>query len=116
LTYHGWADGAIPPRASVNYYTSVETTTGGLAKAGSWVRLFMVPGMHHCGGGEGPNTFDVVGALEHWVEDGKAPDRIVASHASNGVVDRTRPLCPQVAIYQGAGSINDAVNFTCKAP
>ena len=57
-------------------------------------------------------------ALEQWVEQGKAPDRIVASHATKGVVDRTRPLCPypQVAAYKGTGSIDDAANFVCKAP
>jgi feruloyl esterase len=73
--------------------------------------------MYHCRGGEGPNTFDMVGALDQWVEQGTAPDRMLASHASNGIVDRTRPLCPypQVATYKGAGSIDEAVNFACKA-
>ena len=80
-------------------------------------RLFMAPGMAHCGGGEGPNTFDMVSALEQWVEHGKAPDRIIASHSTNGVVDRTRPLCPypQVAVYKGTGSTDEAANFECKA-
>ena len=56
--------------------------------------------------------------IEDWVEKGKAPERIVASHLTNGVVDRTRPLCPypQVAVYKGSGNINDAANFVCKAP
>ena len=82
------------------------------------VRLFMVPGMGHCGGGEGPNEFDSLAALEQWVEKGKAPDQIVASHLTNGKVDRTRPLCPfpQVAKYKGTGSIGDAANFECKEP
>jgi tannase/feruloyl esterase len=117
LMYHGWADGAIPPRASVNYYANVVNRARGRAMVDSWMRLFMVPGMYHCRGGEGPNTFDVVGALDQWVEQGKAPDRMIASHASNGIVDRTRPLCPypQVAVYHWTGSIDDAVNFTCKA-
>ena len=81
-------------------------------------RLFMVPGMGHCSGGEGPNTFDMVAALEEWVEHGRAPDRIIASHLAKGTVDRTRPLCPfpQTAEYTGAGSINDAANFVCRAP
>ena len=76
----------------------------------------MAPGMAHCGGGDGPNTFDMVAALEQWVERGKAPDRIVASHTSNGTVDRSRPLCPypQAATYKGTGSTNDAANFECK--
>ena len=72
--------------------------------------------MGHCGGGEGPNTFDMVAALEQWVEQGQAPDQIVASHATNRIVDRTRPLCPypQVAVYKGSGSIDEAPNFVCR--
>jgi len=74
--------------------------------------------MGHCGGGDGPNAFDKVGPLERWVEQGKAPDELIASHSSNGKVDRTRPLCPypQVARYKGAGSIDEAANFVCRAP
>ena len=72
--------------------------------------------MGHCGGGEGPNVFDKIGTLEQWVEKGRAPDLIVASHAANGQVDRTRPLCPypKVAQYKGSGSMDDAANFVCK--
>ena len=90
---------------------------GGVSKVQGSYRLFVAPGMAHCGGGEGPNTFDMVSALEQWVEDGKAPDRIVASHATNGVIDRTRALCPypQVAVYKGTGSTDEAANFECKA-
>ena len=75
----------------------------------------MAPGMGHCSGGDGPNAFDMVAALEEWVEHGAAPEKIIASHATNGAVDRTRPLCPypQVAIYQGHGSTDDAANFAC---
>jgi feruloyl esterase len=78
----------------------------------------MAPGMAHCAGGEGPDTFDKLGAMEQWVEKGKAPDQMIASHSTNGKIDRTRPLCPypQVARYQGAGSQDDAANFTCKPP
>jgi feruloyl esterase len=116
LMYHGWSDGLVAPRASVNYYTSVVKKMGGAAKTAEWVRLFMVPGMGHCGGGEGPNTFDTVAALEQWVEQGKAPDRIVASRVTNGKVERTRPLCPypQVAVHTGSGSTNEAANFACR--
>ena len=91
---------------------------GGAAKASNSVRLFLEPGMGHCGGGEGPNVFDKVGALEQWVEHGKAPEMLNASHSIDGKVDRTRPLCryPQVARYQGTGSIDDATNFVCSAP
>ncbi len=77
----------------------------------------MVPGMAHCGGGEGPNTFDQVGAIQQWVEQGQAPEQMIASHVEKGTVDRTRPLCPypQVARYKGTGSTDDAANFTCAA-
>jgi feruloyl esterase len=81
--------------------------------------LFLAPGMGHCGGGEGPSVFDKVGPLEQWVEHGKAPDALIASHVTaSGKVDRTRPLCPypQVAKYQGAGSIDAAASFVCAAP
>ena len=79
-------------------------------------RLFMAPGMSHCQGGEGPSNFDMLTALEQWVEQGKAPDRIAAAHMTGGNVDRTRPLCPypQVAVYNGKGSTDDAQNFTCR--
>jgi feruloyl esterase len=74
--------------------------------------------MGHCRGGEGPNVFDSVAALEQWVEQKHAPDQITASHTTNGSVDRTRPLCPypQVARYSGAGSPDDAANFSCRMP
>lgn len=116
LMYHGWSDALVAPGASVNYYNSVLARMGGAARASEWIRLFMVPGMAHCRGGDGPNTFDVVGALEQWVEAGTAPERIVASHATDGRVDRRRPLCPypQLAVYKGTGSIDDADNFACR--
>jgi feruloyl esterase len=115
LMYHGWSDQLVGPLTSVNYYDSVVKALGA-AKARDAVALFMVPGMGHCGGGEGPNTFDMLGALEQWVEHGKAPRRVTASHASSGAVDRTRPLCPypQRATYTGSGSIDDAANFVCR--
>ena len=118
IQYHGWSDPQISPGNSVQYYQRVLDALGGMSKVQGSYRLFMGPGMAHCGGGEGPNTFDMVSALEQWVEKGKAPDQIIASHSTNGVVDRTRPLCPypQVATYKGSGSINEAASFICKAP
>lgn len=117
LTYHGWSDQDIAPLASVNFYKGV-TQALGAAKTASGMRLFMVPGMGHCGGGEGPNTFDMMPTLEAWVERGQAPTHIVASHLAEGVVNRTRPLCPypQVARYAGTGSIDLAENFSCRVP
>ena len=81
------------------------------------LRLFMVPGMGHCNGGDATDTFDMLAAMEQWVEKGKAPDRIEASRMRDGKTDRTRPLCPypQVATYTGSGSIDEAANFVCKA-
>jgi feruloyl esterase len=118
LMYHGWSDQRVPPLLTINYYNKVVDTLGGEDKTKDSLRLFMVPGMAHCGGGEGPNTFDTVTALDRWVEKGQAPTQIIASHSTNGVVDRTRPLCPypQIAKYQGSGSIDEASNFACKAP
>jgi feruloyl esterase len=115
IQYHGWTDQQVQPLNSVNYYNSAVKALGGPAKAMDSYRLFMVPGMNHCGGGDGPNSFDMAGALDQWVETGKAPDRIVASHGANGKVDRTRPLCPypQVARYSGSGSTDEAANFAC---
>jgi feruloyl esterase len=118
LLYHGWSDPNVPTLNTLKYYTSVVDRLGGPANASNSVRLFLEPGMGHCGGGEGPNVFDKVGALEQWVEQGRAPEKLNASHSTDGKVDRTRPLCPypQVAKYKGTGSIDDAANFVCGAP
>jgi feruloyl esterase len=115
LMYHGWADPGIAPRNSVNYYTSVADRLG--SQAADSIRLFMVPGMGHCRGGDGTDTFDAVAALDAWVAKGKAPDQIPAAHLTKGVVDKTRPLCPypQVSEYKGNGDTNDAANFRCQA-
>lgn len=117
LMYHGWSDQDIAPLASVNFYKSASSALGA-AKTQTSLRLFMVPGMGHCGGGEGPNTFDMMAPLAQWVEKGQAPTAVVASHTSGGKVVRTRPLCPypQVARYTGSGSTDEATNFTCRLP
>lgn len=116
IHYHGWNDPGVPPQGSVNYYRAVAASLG--RNVGDQYRLFMVPGMGHCGGGDGASTFNMVGALEQWVEDGRAPDWIPASRLRNGAIDRTRPLCPypQVAAYRGSGSTDDAANFLCRLP
>ncbi len=115
LMYHGWADQAIPPGNTVNFYKGVMATMGGSQE--DWLRLFMVPGMQHCAGGAGTDQFNKMAVLERWREGGVAPKEIVAVHVSNGQVDMTRPLCPypQEAVYKGSGSANDAANFSCKA-
>ncbi len=120
LIYHGWNDGgsggAISPRNTINYYASVLARTG--SQQQDWLRLFMVPGMEHCGGGPGPNQVNWMAALERWRESGIAPDRLIASRVSNNHVDMTRPICPYPAVakYNGMGSTNDAANFACKVP
>jgi feruloyl esterase len=108
IQYHGWSDPQIPPASSVAYYQSVLKKMG--PSIPDFYRLFMVPGMAHCGGGDGVNTFDMVDALEQWVEHKNPPARILASRK-----DRTRPLCPfpEVARYKGTGNPNEAANFTC---
>jgi feruloyl esterase len=117
LQYHGWNDTLIAPENSVNYYTSVADTLGGANKVNDYYRLFMVPGMAHCRGGDGTDRFDVISAMEQWVEKRKAPESIIASRYADDKPDRTRPLCPypQVAAYKGSGSTDDAASFVCKA-
>ncbi len=117
LLYHGWNDQLVAPVSTVNYYNRVLAKTGAAKSAGS-VRLFMMPGMTHCAGGEGPNAFDKIDVIEQWVEHRLTPIRIVASHSTDGKTDRTRPLCPypQVAAYRKSGSIDDETNFVCKLP
>ena len=131
ILYHGWCDAAIPAQGLIDYYRSV-TKKMGAKKTAEFVRLFMAPGMQHCGGGAGPNAFgqggvaqgdprtNIAAALERWVEQGIAPEEIIATRnktAASPVV-RTRPLCayPKVAKYKGTGSTDDASNFACVEP
>ena len=132
ILYHGWSDAAIPPVNAIHYYDSVVAKMGA-AQSDSFVRLYMVPGMQHCGGGPGPNFFwstnassrgdaqhDMEAALENWVEGGTAPGPIVATKFKTGTnpaggVERTRPLCPypQVAKWNGSGNPDEAASFSC---
>lgn len=133
IHYHGFSDPDITPVNSINYYESVVAEMrshngrhrdhdrdgrhgDGLEETQEFYRLFMVPRMQHCSGGPGTDRFDAVTALEQWVEQGIAPDRILASHITNGVVTMTRPLCPypREAVYTGQDSTNDAANFVCR--
>ena len=132
ILYHGWSDAAIPAPNTIDYYRSVQEKLGPAA-TDTFVRLYLVPGMQHCGGGSGPNSFgqggppredadhDIGRALERWVEEAKAPGPIIAARFRNAQdpasgVARSRPLCPypQVARWKGSGSIDDAANFVCK--
>jgi feruloyl esterase len=114
LLYHGWADAGIPPGHTVSFYKSVLNTMG--KNQDDWFRLYMEPGMGHCGGGVGPDQFNKMGVIERWREAGERPEAILASHVTGTTVDMTRPLCPypQVAVYKGVGSTNDAANFSCR--
>jgi len=111
LLTHGWADTGITPENTIWYYDAVLSRMG--TSQSDWMRLFMAPGMGHCGGGPGVNTFDSIGTLESWVEKGVAPDRMLG----RGVDGFARPLCPypQHAEYKGAGDLKDAANWTCAA-
>jgi feruloyl esterase len=130
LLYHGWADPGPAPENTVNYYEAVTKTLSG--KQDDWMRLFLMPGVGHCGGGVGPDQADFLGALERWREKGEAPAQITATRGAGrggappspsgsggqAATPMSRPLCPfpQVARYRGTGSTNDAANFTCSAP
>ncbi len=116
LLYHGWNDPGISPYNTIDYYSSVLAATGPGRE--DWVRLFLVPGMGHCSGGSGTDQAHYMGALERWRESGIAPERIEAHRVADNRVERSRPLCPypQVAVYTGTGSTNDAANFLCRDP
>jgi feruloyl esterase len=130
ILYHGWSDAALPPVNTINYFNSIVKKMG-QRDTNSFVRLFMAPGVQHCAGGPGPSTFgqvvteaqsdadhDLTMALERWVEQGIAPDKVIATRRQGSDSKpevRTRPLCPypQVARYKGTGSTDDAANFEC---
>lgn len=113
LMTYGWADPILQPMMGVQYFEQAVAKNGPATT--DFFRLFMVPGMAHCGGGIGTDRFDPMTALVDWVEKNKAPDAIPASRVVNNQVVRTRPLCPypQVARYSGQGSVDDASNFSC---
>jgi feruloyl esterase len=118
IMFTGLADPIVPPQDTIAYYDAVGREMGGLAATQEFFRFFAVPGMGHCMGGPGPNTFDALHALEQWREQGIAPNELPASHTTNGIVDRTRPVCayPNVARYLGTGSADAAASFACVAP
>ena len=116
LLLGGWNDAAIAPSTNYDYYNAVVKTMGGKAK--NSVRLFMVPGMGHCPGGNGPSTFDIdsISMLDQWRATNKAPEQLVAQHRANGTPDRKVLVCayPKIAVYNGKGSQDDPANFSCK--
>jgi feruloyl esterase len=112
ILYHGSSDPRISPFRTTWYYEQLASLHGGYGPTQDKVRLFMVPGMGHCGGGVSPNSFDTLQALHDWVTKDVAPEGIVARNATNG---RTMPLCkfPEAATYSGSGDVNLAANWTC---
>jgi feruloyl esterase len=116
LMYQGWADPQMPAMNTVTYFNSVVNVAGSQV-VGKSIQLYMVPGMGHCQGGPGTDQFDKMAAIEGWVATGTAPEYLPGSHATAGKVDRTRPVCPygRSAHWNGTGSTNDAVNFSCVA-
>ena len=124
LMWHSWADAAPPPMETIAYYEAVEKHVGSRDRTQEFFRLFMIPGMDHCGISEGPGIdrkdgFDPLTALELWVEKGVAPGSILTTkYDDDGKVLWTRPVCPypQRAIYTGQGDIHDAANYSCGEP
>jgi feruloyl esterase len=118
IIWHGWADQLIPADGTIDYYKRVQRQMGGAKKTAEFARFFLAPGVSHCAGGPGPQPTGVLDALLTWVEDGKAPETLMATRRDQtGAVTRSRPLCqyPLVAKYKGAGSTDDAANFVCSA-
>jgi hypothetical protein len=120
IHYHGWSDALVSPFVSTRFYDAVLDSLGE-ARTKSFYKLYMVPGMFHCGGGVGCSNVDWFTALVNWVENGIKPQEIIGERAADpdlGLTARTRPMCPypQVARYSGTGSIDDAANFTCVEP
>jgi hypothetical protein len=115
VMWHGFADQLIVPEGTIDYYDAVtQALGGGYKRTQQFARLFMAPGNGHCGGGNGPQAQDLFGAVVRWVENGQAPDTILASKPITGGT-QTRPLCPypKFALYTGSGSTDDAANFVC---
>ena len=113
LVWHGWADGAIMATSSIGYYDGVIKFMGGRRQTEDFFRLFLVPGVHHSGGGPGFTEFDSMSALESWVEKGQAPDKFIACRLAEGAVERCRPVFayPVVTRYSGKGDAKQAESF-----
>jgi hypothetical protein len=114
VQYSGWADQQVNPLPGLAYYETVGKQMGNTSVR-DFYRVFMVPGMFHCNGGPGCNTVDWLATVMAWVEKGAAPAQLIGAHVEGGKTTRTRPLCPypQVSRYKGAGSIDEAENFSC---
>lgn len=111
--WHGWADGAIMATSSIGYYEGVMKFIGSRKETEDFFRLFLVPGVHHGGGGPGLTEFDALTALESWVEKGQVPENLIASRSTNGALERSRPVYPypKLARYSGRGDPKKADSF-----
>jgi len=118
IVYHGWADPTVSPLTSIDFHAEVAGKFGGAGGISDWYRLFMVPGMLHCRGGDVPDQFDMLSSMVDWVEKGQAPDVIIATQLDGQTIVRTRPLYPypSVARYSQTGDVNDAANWRSVAP
>jgi len=116
VLWHGWSDQLIYPQGTIDYYERVARQMGGAENTAKFARLFLAPGVAHCGGGAGPQPVGAFDEVVRWVEDGQAPETIRAVKHGLETGDRTRPLCryPLAARYKGTGSTDDAANFVCK--
>jgi hypothetical protein len=120
LLSHGWTDGLIPTTNSIAFYSGLMGVIPAEERQNQ-VRLFLVPGMDHCGGGEGASTFDTIAAIDAWATSGKAPERIVATRTPSPNPNApklppiSRPLCPYptIAKYDGTGDVNSEKSFVC---
>ena len=116
LFWHGWSDPALTALGTIDYYEAVQA---GDPNVRDYSRLFLAPGVLHCGAGPGPDQVDYLSAITSWVEDGEAPEQLLAQKFDvEGRVTLSRPLCayPQVAIYDGSGDPSDAGSFACREP
>ncbi|MFI5843938.1 tannase/feruloyl esterase family alpha/beta hydrolase [Catenuloplanes sp. NPDC051500] len=118
LLWHGWADQAISPYGTIAYYDALTARMGGTEATRRFARLFMLPGVAHCGAGQGPDAIDALTPTLAWVENGVAPGRLVAAMRQDDAVVRTRPVYPYPAVarYDGSGSTDDAGNFAPAPP
>jgi feruloyl esterase len=126
ITYHGWADAGVSPLILLDFSAEAAKPFGGLENMADWYRVFMVPGMFHCGGGGVPDTFDWLTTMVDWVEEDRAPEQIIASQykdsnrftGEHGELLRTRSVYPYplVSRYTGEGDVGDADNWQAVEP
>ena len=114
IIWHGWSDAAMSALATIEYYEAVEAQDSDVR---DYLRMYLLPGVMHCGNGPGPSRVDWDAAIVEWVEHGKAPGALIASKRQDGQITMTRPLCvyPERAVYIGSGSTDEATSFECRA-